>query len=222
MSTDDARSSSTRRRLCFTRSEFVWTFMPASTLREQAGTRTRAPSSSTTQTLQTLTGVRLSSWHRVGVSIAMRLQASRIVEPSVTSTSRPSMLTPTSFLGSPTKTVSAMEHLQLGQTGSNRIRGRLTQAADRSVAHRLRDVAEEHHVGSRIAVAFARPSFQNLLLPRRADPARDALPARSVAEKTRDAQEDRFHFRRLIEDDDSAGPKRRADRAGPLEAQRNV
>src|SRR2546430_6204741 len=132
----------------------------------------------------------------------MRLQASRIVEPSVTSTSRPSMVTPTSFLGSPTKTVSAREDLQLRQTGSNRIRGRLTKAADRGIAHRLRDVAEKHHFGSRIAVALREESFQNLLLPRRAHPARDALPARFVAEKARDAKEDRFHVRRVVEDED--------------------
>src|SRR6266568_1896772 len=206
MSTDDARSSSTRRRLCFTRSEFVRTCMPASTLREHAGTRIRAPSSSTTQTRHTLTGVRLSSWQRVGVSTPRRRHASRMVEPSVTSTSRPSMLTPTSFLGRPTKTGSAIEDLQLRQTRSNR----------------LRDVAEEHHVGSCIAIALGEQSFQNLLLPRRAHPARDALPARLVAEKARDAQEDRLHVRRLIEDDDRARPERRSDRAGPLEAQRNV
>ncbi len=35
--------------------------MPGSTLREQAGASTRAPATSTTQTRQTLTGVRVSA-----------------------------------------------------------------------------------------------------------------------------------------------------------------
>ena len=39
-----------------TRSESVCTFIPASALREQAGTSTREPSSSTTQTRHTLAG----------------------------------------------------------------------------------------------------------------------------------------------------------------------
>src|SRR2546422_517216 len=166
MSTDDARSSSTRRRLCFTRSEFVWTFMPASTLREHAGTRTRAPSSSTTQTRHTLTGVRLSSWQSVGVSTPRRRHASRMVEPSVTLTSRSSMVMPTSFLGMPTKTASDIEDLQLRETGSDRIRGGLTEAADRSVPHGLRDVAEKHHIRSRAAVALREHPLQDLLLAR--------------------------------------------------------
>ncbi len=59
-STDEASNSSTSRRLRRTRSESVFTTMPGSALREQAGTSVRAPSSSTTQMRQTLTGVRFS------------------------------------------------------------------------------------------------------------------------------------------------------------------
>ena len=44
-----------------TRSESVWIAIPGSTTREQAGTRTREPASSTTHTRQTLTGVRFSA-----------------------------------------------------------------------------------------------------------------------------------------------------------------
>ena len=44
-----------------TRGESVWTTMPASTLREHDGTSTRAPSTSTTQTRQTFTGVSVSA-----------------------------------------------------------------------------------------------------------------------------------------------------------------
>ena len=56
MSAVEARNSSTILREVLTRSESVRTFMPASALREQAGTRVRDPSTSTTQTRQTLTG----------------------------------------------------------------------------------------------------------------------------------------------------------------------
>ena len=59
-STEEARNSRTRRRLRRTRSESVFIFIPGSTFREQAGTSTREPSSSTTQTRQTFTGVRFS------------------------------------------------------------------------------------------------------------------------------------------------------------------
>ena len=55
-STDEARNSSTIFRLWRTRSESVFTTMPGSTLREQLGTSTREPSTSTTQTRQTFTG----------------------------------------------------------------------------------------------------------------------------------------------------------------------
>ncbi len=53
-------SSITSLRLVRTRSESVFTTIPSSTLREHAGTSTRAFSTSTTQTRQTLTGVSVS------------------------------------------------------------------------------------------------------------------------------------------------------------------
>ena len=60
MSAVEARNSSTILREVLTRSESVCTSMPGSALREQAGTRVRDPSTSTTQTRQTFTGVRFS------------------------------------------------------------------------------------------------------------------------------------------------------------------
>ena len=60
MSADEARNSSTIFLLVLTRSESVCTFMPGSALREQAGTSVLDPSTSTTQTRQTFTGVRFS------------------------------------------------------------------------------------------------------------------------------------------------------------------
>src|ERR1700735_2711712 len=91
-STDDARNSSTRRRLRRTRSESVLMDIFASTLREQAGTSVREPSNSTTQTRHTLTGVRLSRKQIVGVSIPSFFAASSMVEPSGTDTGWPSIL----------------------------------------------------------------------------------------------------------------------------------
>ena len=59
-SAEEARNSSTILRLVRTRSEAVCTTMPGSALREQAGTSVREPSTSTTQTRHTFTGVRFS------------------------------------------------------------------------------------------------------------------------------------------------------------------
>jgi hypothetical protein len=60
-STDEPRNSRTTLRDVRTRSLSVWTSMPGSTRREQAGARTRDPATSTTHTRQTFTGVRLSA-----------------------------------------------------------------------------------------------------------------------------------------------------------------
>ena len=60
-STDEPRNSSTTLREVRTRSVSVWTSIPGSTGREQAGARTRDPVTSTTHTRQTLTGVRFSA-----------------------------------------------------------------------------------------------------------------------------------------------------------------
>ena len=60
-STDEPRNSRTTLRDVRTRSESVWTSIPASAAREQAGTSTREPVTSTTHTRQTLTGVRFSA-----------------------------------------------------------------------------------------------------------------------------------------------------------------
>src|SRR5713226_10697579 len=146
MSTEDASSSRTSRRLCRTRSESVWTFMPASTLREHAGTNTRDPSSSTTHTRQTFTGVRVSRVQSVGVSMLSCRQASRMVIPSIACTSWPSMLSSTIRLGWPTNTGLAIEHLQLDHRRLDRARGGLAQTADRGIAHRLGDVGEQSDI----------------------------------------------------------------------------
>src|SRR5262249_37360785 len=91
-STEEARNSSTSLRLKRTRSESVLTDMPGSTLREQAGANVREPSNSTTHTRHTLTGVRLLRKHSVGVSMPSWRAASRMVGPSGTEISWPSIL----------------------------------------------------------------------------------------------------------------------------------
>src|ERR1700694_2277166 len=164
--------------------------MSVSTLREQAGTSTRDPSTSTTQARQTLTGVSVSSWQSVGVSMPSRRHASRIVEPSRASKSWPSTLTLTSFLGRPTNTGSAIQHLQLGQPRGDRVGRRLTQPADRCVAHGLRDIAQQHDVGVAVTAVPGEGALEDLLLALGPDSARHALTARLVTEETRDAQPD--------------------------------
>ena len=63
---------------------------------------------------------------------------------------------------------------------------------------------------------------EQLLLADGADPARDALAARLVAEELGDPAERVDHVGGLVEDHDDAGAERRADRAGRLERQRRV
>ena len=68
-STDDASSSSTSLRLCFTRSELVCTTIPSSAAREHDGTSTRAPSISTTHMRHAFTGCSVSRKQSVGISM---------------------------------------------------------------------------------------------------------------------------------------------------------
>ena len=98
-STEEASSSITSFRDTRTRSESVRTFIPASAVREHEGTSTRDPSSSTTQTRQTLAGRNGSSKQSVGVSISSLRHASRIVAPSKTRTGCPSTSSSTIRLG---------------------------------------------------------------------------------------------------------------------------
>ena len=78
--------------------------MPSATRREQAGTRVREPSSSTTQTRQALTGVIVGAQQIVGTSTPASRQASRMVLPSGADRSAPSMRTVTLRRGIPTGT----------------------------------------------------------------------------------------------------------------------
>jgi hypothetical protein len=92
MSTEEASISNTSLREWRTRSESVETTIPSSTGREQEGTRVRLPSTSTTHTRHTLTGVSVDAQHSVGWSCPTDRHASRMVAPAATSTVRPSMV----------------------------------------------------------------------------------------------------------------------------------
>ena len=92
-STDDASSSSTSLRLCFTRGESVCTTIPSSAAREHDGASTRAPSTSTTHTRQAFTGCSVSRKQSVGTSMPALWQAVSSVAPSRTVTFCPSIVT---------------------------------------------------------------------------------------------------------------------------------
>jgi len=85
------RSSVSMRRCRSTLSLVVTTFMSVSHGRTHEAARTRAPTS-TTHMRHTPTGRRRGSWQRAGMSTPMLLAASKMVVPSGTVTSRPSMV----------------------------------------------------------------------------------------------------------------------------------
>src|SRR6266700_7651459 len=115
-------------------------------------------------------------------------QASRIVAPSGICTSRPSMVAATMRLGSPTNTGLAMQNLQLDHGRLDGAGRRLPQAADRGVAHHLRDLREQGDVGLSVRVApVGKQPVEDLLLPLGADAAWNALAARLVPKELRDS-----------------------------------
>src|SRR5512135_1176068 len=141
--------------------------MPASTGRDQAGTRVREPATSTTQIRQTLTGARFSRKQSVGMSMPWARQASRMVEPAGTDTTASSMVSSTCGAGSATggrgtlgergagvnqigSGSAVTSHLldegrdePAGDGGLDRGRRRLAEAADRGVAHGLAELAQQ-------------------------------------------------------------------------------
>src|SRR5262249_41808957 len=68
----------------------------------------------------------------------------------------------------------------------------------------------------------ARETVQRLLLAHRADAARDALPARLVAEELRDAEHRVDEVRVLAEHHHDAGPERRLRLACAIEREQEV
>ena len=106
----------------------------------------------------------------------------------------------------------------------DRGRRRLAEAADRRVAHRLADLAEQREL---VVARAERPPGgeprEQLLLAHGADAARDALAARLVAEERRDPRS-RIAARSAVSSNDhhDARAERRAGRARALERQRHV
>ena len=87
----------------------------------------------------------------------------------------------------------------------DRVGGRLAEAADAGVAHRLADLAEQRQVAFRRRVGEA---LDRLLLTHGADSARHALAARLVAEEGCDLLQLVDHVDVLIVDHHHAGPER--------------
>ena len=135
--------------------------MPGSARREQAGTSVRDPSSSTTQTRQTFTGVRVSRKQSVGVSMPRLRAASRIVAPSGAETALPSIVISIwrrsgaggasgigpLGMGISGEGASLMEQTPSIQSGFDRARGGLAETADRGVAHGLSHLAQGGQFG---------------------------------------------------------------------------
>ena len=96
----------------------------------------------------------------------------------------------------------------------DRVRGRLPEAADRRVPHHLADLVDQRElVGERAVRAPADHPGERLLLPDGPDAARDALPARLVAEERGDPQHDVGEVDVLVEHHHDARPER--DRPPP-------
>jgi len=71
-------------------------------------------------------------------------------------------------------------------------------------------------------IALAKDSHQRLFLPSGADATRHALPARLVAEEARDAKQNPFEVRGVIEDDHGAGAERGPNGPRAFEAERHI
>ena len=94
----------------------------------------------------------------------------------------------------------------------------MAEAADRRVAHHLRQVGEQ----PALCAAAGRQPLQRFLLAHRTDPARYALAARLVPEELRDAARDVDEVGTGRERHHHAGAERGAGGARVLEGQRQV
>ena len=97
----------------------------------------------------------------------------------------------------------------------------MAQAANRSVAHDLRELVNELDFAILVAAVFC-DAVKRFLDADRADTARNALPTRFVTEKLRDPQQNICEVRALTEHHDHPGAEGCADRARAFEGQRHV
>ncbi len=222
-STEEASSSSTSLRERRTRSESVFTTMPGSTLREQAGASTRAPSSSTTQTRQTLAGAgsrrsrasacrcrapcrrRGSSTLRRRGRLARRSRA-RPCAPARRAGScprqRPFPKTPSRPIADSIALDAVWPRPQIDASRMHWPTSAMRASSSPTVA--TRPAGDE--------------ACQRLLLAHRADAAGHALPAGLVAEEGRDAHQHPGQVDRVVEDEDDARAEGRAGGPRGLEA----
>ena len=157
---------------------------PARPCASTPGTSVRDPSTSTTQTRQTFTGVSVSPKQSVGVAMPSRRQASRMVEPSVRRTGRRRRSARQAASARRRRRRSRREHSRFSMPTSQR-----SPAVwrDRRSTRRASPARGRRHRGSS---PVARPSasrWKRLLLPHGADAA-ETHAARLVAEERGDAQ----------------------------------
>src|SRR6267142_285985 len=217
-------------------SELVTTFMPGSTGRTHEAARTRAPVS-TTQRRQTPTGVWFCKWQSVGMLMPFMRAASKTLVPAGTRTDWPSIVTSTRPGGVVAVVISGANSDALCFTGAggrseadaagalafqnvrvnfgakmfqdrlNR-RGRdLTEAADRSKAHGLRELVEQREVGAILWLRDAAlcPAQEHVRHFLRADAAGNAFAAGLIAIKTDGVQSHIQHAGRIVANNDRAG-----------------
>src|SRR5712664_3476598 len=232
----DIMSSRTVLRAFKTFSELVTTFMPGSTGRTQAAERTRAPVS-TTHRRHTPTGVWLCKWQSVGMLMPFIRAASKTLVPAGTRTDWPSMVISIRPGGVVAVVISGANSNALGFAGAgggseadsacalafqnvrvnlgakmfqdrlNR-RGRdLTEAADRSKAHGLRELVEQREVGAMLELGDAalRAPHEHVRHFLRTHTTRNTFTAGLVAIKTDGVESHVQHASRIVANNNRAG-----------------
>src|SRR5467141_692339 len=232
----DIISSRTVLRAAKTFSEFVTTFMPGSTGRTQEAASTRAPVS-TTQSRQTPTGVWFCRWQSVGMLTPFIRAASKTLVPAGTRTDWPSIVISTTPGGVAVVVILGADSDALGfscarsrceadpagafafqnvrvdfgakmfQDGLNRRGYDLTEPANRSEAHGLRELVEQRQIGAvlRLGNAALRPAHEHVRHFLRANAAGHTFAAGLVAIKTHGVQSHVQHARRIVANDNRAG-----------------
>src|SRR6266850_941408 len=234
-------------------SELVTTFMPGSTGRTHEAARTRAPVS-TTQRRQTPTGVWFCKWQSVGMLMPFMRAASKTLVPAGTRTDWPSIVMSTRPRGVVAVVISGANSNALGFAGAgggsetdpagalafqnvrvnlgakmfqdrlNRCGRDLTEAADRSKAHGLREFVEQSEVGAILGFGdpSLRPAHEHVRHFLRADAAGNTFAAGLVAIKTHGVQSHVQHAGCIVANYDRAGTQHGAGFSQRLEIEAQV
>src|SRR6267143_2218183 len=234
-------------------SELVTTFRPGSTGRTQAAVSTRAPVS-TTQSRQTPTGVWFCRWQSVGMLTPFIRAASKTLVPAGTRTDWPSIVISTTPGGVAVVVILGADSDALGfscarsrseadpagafafqnvrvdfgakmfQDGLNRRGYDLTEPANRSEAHGLRELVEQRQIGAvlRLGNAALRPAHEHVRHFLRTNAAGHAFAARLVAIETHGVQSHVQHAGRIVANNDRAGAQHGAGFGKRLEIKSHV